>query len=458
MVRRPGRIVHLGQMPRGDPTPELHPDRVALRQRALLLRIVRVGFFVLFATVTILAILDIGPAAEGTVAFGWISLSLDWILVLSTAVGLGVIVVMIDVLTRQRKISTLASIFFGLLVAMLAAVAVARVIDLIATVYDITAPGLLATTKVLVGICLAYLCITTVLQTQDDFRLVIPYVEFSKQLRGQRPMLLDSSALIDARIANLTRTGIIQAPLVIPAFVVAELQRLGDSGDRLKRAKGRRGLDIISRLQSEPSLDVSIDDTPVQAKAVDQMLVDLARSMQATVVTTDVGLSRVAEIAGVRVLNLNDVSNALKPALIPGQAVRIRLIKPGEQPGQAVGYLEDGTMVVAEDGAERIGRDVTLTVTSALQTSAGRLIFARLVTDDSEPTQDPGRPATGALPAVDAPPAPVVPQRAAPARDARAKPHPEPINPAREPANPVPRPPPTRGPRPPRPKGRNPRR
>ena len=128
---------------------------------------------------------------------------------------------------------------------------------------------------------LCYLGITTVLQTQDDFRLVIPYVEFAKQIRGPRPLLLDTSALIDARIADLADTGIIQSPVVIPHFVVAELQLLADSSDKLKRARGRRGLDVIARLQRAAALDVSIDETAVPGKAVDQMLVELARRMPA---------------------------------------------------------------------------------------------------------------------------------------------------------------------------------
>jgi uncharacterized protein YacL len=208
---------------------------------------------------------------------------------------------------------------------------------------------------------------------------VIPYVEFAKQIRGMRPLLLDTSSLIDARVVDLARTGLIQSPVVIPRFVVAELQTLSDSGDNLKRARGRRGLEMTRKLQRDAGLDVTIDESIVPGKNVDQMLVELGREMQGMVVTADVALARVAEIHGVPVLNLNDVANALKPSLVPGEQVRVQLVKPGEQDGQAVGYLADGTMIVAEHASELIGADADLVVTSSLQTSAGRMIFAKPV-------------------------------------------------------------------------------
>jgi uncharacterized protein YacL len=240
----------------------------------------------------------------------------------------------------------------------------------------------------MLGLCLCYLGVTTVLQTQDEFRIVIPYVEFAKQIRGVRPLVLDTSALIDGRIADVAATGLIQAPLVVPRFVLAELQLLGDSGDKLKRAKGRRGLDIVARLQRQGTLDVKLDDTPVHALSVDQMLVELSQKLGGgRLMTTDLALTRVAQIHGVMVLNLHEIANTLKPTLISGQQLLLRLVKHGEQPGQAVGYLEDGTMVVAEAAAHRIGQDTLLLVTGSMQTTAGRLVFARPL-DSSE--MEPG--------------------------------------------------------------------
>jgi uncharacterized protein YacL len=359
----------------------LSPFEAAEVARATALRLTRIGAIVIFVTVIVLSMLSAGPGYTGSL----ITLTQSWPLILGVGLGLGGLVALIDLFTARKKIGFLVSIFLGLLAAMLATAALAYLIDVLAVLYDIPEKhrAVIMLTKVLLGIGLTYLCIATILQTQDDFRLVIPYVEFAKQVRGPRPLALDSSALIDARIADLCSTGIIQVPLVIPRFVIAELQLLADSSDKLKRARGRRGLEVISRLQ-RAGVDLSIDETHVPGKAVDQMLVELARMMPATIVTADVGLNRVAAIHGVKVLNLNDVANALKPSLIPGEQLSLRLLKPGEQPGQAVGYLDDGTMVVAENGANFVGEQVTLVVTSTLQTSAGRLIFGR-VHEDSAP-------------------------------------------------------------------------
>jgi len=360
------------------------------RHRSGLLVILRVAFSAVFV---VMLVLSLFPAASGADPGGRVfgALAPDWHLKLGLGVLLAMVVVLVDVYTPRKKISTLGSVFFGLLVAMLATLAIGRLIDLLATLYAIEgqqAQALLDTIKVFIGISLAYLAIVTVLQTQDDFRLVIPYVEFAKQIRGMKPLLLDSSALIDARISEIGETGAIQSPVIIPQFVVSELQVLADSHDKMKRARGRRGLEMIGRLQRSASLDVSIDETPVPGKSVDQMLIELGKSMPAMIATTDLALTRVARIQGVGVMNLNDLANALKPSFLPGETVRLKLIKPGEQQGQAVGYLEDGTMVVVENGVDRIGEQANLVVTSSLQTSAGRMIFARIA-DDPLPVGEP---------------------------------------------------------------------
>ncbi len=342
------------------------------RQRRLLLRLVRIAFVILFAVITGLSLIGAGLAEDRA--------PLYWPYTLAISIVVFGIIVAADLLTPSKKISTIVSLVLGLLAAMLATAAIGFVFDLLASTWDITGDGLqlLAITKILIGAGLAYLAISTILQTQDDFRLVIPYVEFAKQMRGARPLVLDSSAIIDARIVEVGATGLVQSPVVIPSFVVGELQLLADSGDKLTRAKGRRGLEIISKLQRTATLDVSIDETPIPGKAVDQMLVELARRLPGMVVTNDVALARIAEIQGVPVLNINDLANALKPSVIPGETLRLKIIKQGEQPGQGVGYLEDGTMIVAEDGQSHIGSLVELRVTSTLQTSAGRLIFGRV--------------------------------------------------------------------------------
>jgi uncharacterized protein YacL len=352
------------------------PDPLeAARTRAALMRVVRYVFAALLFIVTLLAMIRIDRSAAGTTE---VVLSLGWYLPLIAAVVLIAVVIAIDVLTPHKKISTISGVFLGLLAGMVATYALTFVIDLLAAVWEVRAPALVSTMKVLTGISLCYLGVSTVLHTQDDFRLVIPYVEFSKTLRGPRPLLLDSSVLIDARILQVAETGFLQAPVAVPRFVLAELQAMADAPDRVKRAKGRRGLDVVSKLQRAGTVDVTIDETQVPGMGADQMLVELARRMPATIVTSDSGLARVSQIQGVPILNLHELSDALRPTLAPGDSVTIRPVRPGEQPGQAVGYLDDGTMIVVEDAEHAIDREVRVDVVSALQTSAGRLVFARL--------------------------------------------------------------------------------
>jgi uncharacterized protein YacL len=369
----------------------LHPAEAAARQRRLLVRAVRVAFLVLMVTLTVLAVirqLDL-KLAESERRLAYVPLLAGAVLLL---IGLG-----IDLLTPRKKIQTITGSIIGILAGLLAAATLGFVVDLLLESWVepaafVQMKPVINSIKLLIGVALCYLGVATVLQTQDDFRLVIPYVEFAKQIRGPRPMLLDTSALIDARILDVGATNILQVPLVIPRFVIAELQQLADSADAMKRTKGRRGLDTISKLQRAPMLDVSVDESIVPGKAVDQMLVELARTMSGLVVTSDVALARIASIQGVPVINLNDLANALKPNVVPGESLSIKLVRPGEQPSQGVGYLADGTMIVVEDGGASIGETVTLTVTSSLQTSAGRLIFGRIGEKSgifSPPPRDP---------------------------------------------------------------------
>jgi uncharacterized protein YacL len=235
--------------------------------------------------------------------------------------------------------------------------------------------GYIGLGKVMVAIILCYLAVSIVLTTKDDFRLVIPYVEFAKQVRGVRPLLLDTSVLIDGRIDTLGQTGFMDAPLIVPQFVIDELQALADSGDKLKRARGRRGLTLVSKLQTNPYVDVSIDNTDLPKQSVDHMLLQLASQQNLRILTTDYNLNKVAQIHGVTVLNLNDLTNAVKSQAIPGEALVVDIVKHGEGAAQGVGYMPDGTMVVVEEAAAHINKSVVLTVTNSLQTSAGRMIF-----------------------------------------------------------------------------------
>ncbi len=387
------------------------------RARATLIRVLRVVVLLLMGAVTLLTVLQIGDDPEGSSR-----VAANWETALVIAIGLAAAVIAVDVFTPVKKISTIGGVFLGLLAGLLAAVAVGFVIELIVETYDLESSRLVGAVKVLTGIALCYLGVTVVLQTQDDFRLLIPYVEFAKQIRGVRPLVVDTSALIDGRIEEIARTGFLLAPMIIPRFVIGELQLLSDSSDKLKRARGRRGLEMVTLLQRNPHLDLTIEDVTVAGKNVDAMIVEHAREVGAAVLTTDSGLARVASIQGVSALNLNDLAAALKPSVIPGETLDIELVRKGEQAGQGVGYLDDGTMVVAENGAGLIGTRVTLTVTSSLQTAAGRMIFGRPegVPAPPESTSDPEQEPETTPARNDDGPAP--PRRADPRRSGRRNP------------------------------------
>jgi uncharacterized protein YacL len=218
------------------------------------------------------------------------------------------------------------------------------------------------------------------LQTKDDFRFISPYVEFSKEVKGLKPIVLDTSVVIDGRIADVVETNILNSQLIMPQFVIGELQGIADSSDKLRRSRGRRGLDILNRLRNNPQVDLKIFDHDLAeftGQPVDLKLVLLAKHLEGRIVTNDYNLNKVSKLHGVDVINLNDVANALKPVCLPGEPLRVRIVKQGEEAGQGVGYLDDGTMVVIEGGRDHVGETVQITVTSVLQTSAGRMIFGR---------------------------------------------------------------------------------
>jgi uncharacterized protein YacL len=220
------------------------------------------------------------------------------------------------------------------------------------------------------------------LQTKDEFRFIIPYVEFSKQIKGGKPLVLDTSVIIDGRIADICDTRFIDTKLIVPRFVLQELQSVADSSDKLKRNRGRRGLDMLKRMQNNPKVELQMHEANLpelrEVQKVDERLVVLAKTLGARVVTNDYNLNKIAQLQGVEVINLNELANAMKSVALPGEVLQVRLVKPGDQIGQGVGYLEDGTMVVVEQGRSAIGQEVSITVTSVLQTPAGRMIFGRI--------------------------------------------------------------------------------
>lgn len=369
-------------------SPRNHDDAPA-SAKSIALLLVRVFFVVLVVVVAALYVLKVNRDAGAPSSTGSPFTNLDISLIVGGALVFSLVVLAIDLATPRKKISTLSGVFLGLLAGVLASVATSFLIDLAAQGYQFDKSPIVPTVKIVLSTVLCYLAVAVVLQTQDDFRLIIPYVEFSKQRRGARPLILDTSALIDGRILETLECGLSQSPVVIPSFVIQELQTLADASDRAKRAKGRRGLDLVSRLQRSPRLVVAIDESDVDGVSVDQRVIDLARREGGAVITTDSGLARVAAIHDVPVVNLNSLAASLRPSVSTGESLSIKVVKPGEQPGQGVGYLEDGTMIVVENGATLIGEEVGVIVTGALQTSAGRLVFARAADADTDTPHTP---------------------------------------------------------------------
>ena len=302
--------------------------------------------------------------------------------VVCSAFGMAIFVLLLDILTPKKKLSALAGVFFGLLVGMLISGALSPAVDVITQAYSIhMIPEAVVAIKWTLGICICYLTISIIMRTKDDVRFVIPYVEFAKQTKGSRPLILDTSVIIDGRIADLCQSKLFDAPAVIPRFVLNELQLIADSADKLKRNRGRRGLDIIKRMQENSKIDIEIDDTAIpeteDVKGVDQKLVVFAKNHNGRLATTDYNLSKVAQVRDVDVVNINDLANSLKAIALPGEIMEVKIIKSGEEADQGIGYLEDGTMVVVEDARNKIGRELVISITSSLQTSAGKMIFGK---------------------------------------------------------------------------------
>jgi len=302
--------------------------------------------------------------------------------ILWSGFGLAAFAFLLEVLTPKRSLAALAGVFFGLLIGIFTSWALSQVLDMVIDIYQIQ----LSVTAVnairwLMGISICYLTISIVIRTKDDVRFVIPYVEFAKQTKGARPFVLDTSVVIDGRLTDLCQSKVFDAPLSVPRFVLNELQLIADSTDKLKRNRGRRGLDILKKMQLDPVIDLEIDEieTPEveSAKGVDQKLVAYSKDCDGRLVTTDYNLTKVAQVRGVDVININELANSLKTVALPGEAMKLKVVKPGEEAQQGIGYLDDGTMIVVENARDKIGRDIYISITSSLQTSAGKMIFGK---------------------------------------------------------------------------------
>jgi uncharacterized protein YacL len=279
-------------------------------------------------------------------------------------------------LTQISAKSLFAGIL-GMVVGLVVSVLISFPISLLPEPYSQVLPFIIAT-------IMCYLGVSVFISRQTDIFQVWSSIS---QRAGDgvggdgltsRTILMDTSVIIDGRVSDIARTGFLPGELLIPRFVLTELQYIADSGDNLRRQRGRRGLEVLSNLQKDPSISVRISDIDVEGtRAVDDKLVILARQMRAPVLTNDYNLNRVAELQGVTILNINELANAVKAVYLPGETLEVRVIQEGREPGQGIGYLDDGTMVVVQDGNELIGDEVNTLVTKVLQTAAGRMIFAK---------------------------------------------------------------------------------
>ena len=236
----------------------------------------------------------------------------------------------------------------------------------------------------LFGLLFTYLGASVALAKRDELEDMSVKLFPKTTARRESFKILDTSVIIDGRIVDLCEAGFLEGTLIIPQFVLRELQQIADSPDPLKRNRGKRGFDVLQRVQRIPGTRVQVEDQDFpHIREVDRKLIELGKSLGGKVVTNDYNLNKVAELSGVPVLNVNELANALKPVVLPGEVVHVHVVKEGKEVGQGVAYLDDGTMVVIDHGKRYIGQPVTATVTSVLQTTAGRMIFARLKDEEA---------------------------------------------------------------------------
>ena len=306
-------------------------------------------------------------------------------LAISIGFLIGVLVVLTDVLLRGFSLRGLSAVSFGLAVGLL----IAYMVHISPLVRE-GDPQILFLVQLGLFLIIPYLCTVIALRGKDEFNLVIPYVRFVPHEVDIPLVVVDTSALIDGRMARVCEAGFLSVALVIPRFVLDELHAVADSADPHKQARGRRGLETLNSLRKINNIDIRIPESDVAKKQdVDAKLVFLAQSMKAKLLTTDFNLAKMAEFHGVHWLNLNVLAKALRPDLAIGERLEVELVKAGKDDGQAVGFLEDGSMVVVSGARMLVGRSVHVEISSVLPSAGGKMIFARLVSEASERNQAP---------------------------------------------------------------------
>lgn len=298
-------------------------------------------------------------------------------LAILVGLGIGVLVVLVDMLLKGFSLRGLSAITFGIGVGLF----IAQLIG-ISPLLETGDPQTIYLVRLGLFVICPYLAAVVALRGKDEFNLVIPYVRFVPHDVDVPLVVVDTSVLIDGRIARVCESGFLTSALVIPRFVLDELRSVADSTDLHKQARGRRGLEVLNELRKIKNLDIRITESEVTKREdVDAKLVFLAQAMRAKLLTTDYNLAKLAEFHGVIWLNLNTLAKSLRPEFMIGERIDVELIKPGKEEGQAVGFIEDGSMVVVNGGRGMIGRSVQAEIISVLPTAGGKMIFARHVAD-----------------------------------------------------------------------------
>jgi uncharacterized protein YacL len=290
----------------------------------------------------------------------------------------GFVVSLAIILLEQgmRRVSTrgLSSAVFGLILGLIMAKLLGEAISLASL-----SASTMSVTRMSLTLIFCYLGMAIALRGKDEFNIIIPYVRLRRQDQIEEVVVMDTSVIIDGRIQDIFKTKFLEGKIIVPRFVLNELQQIADSTDPLKRQRGRRGLEILNSLQNESGADIKLNEEEFpELNEVDAKLVKLAKLLEAKILTVDYNLNRVASLQGITVLNINELANALKPVVFPGEQMQLKLLKEGKEYNQAIGYLDDGTMVVVEDARKLIGQEVRVVVTSVIQTPAGRMIFTKI--------------------------------------------------------------------------------
>lgn len=305
----------------------------------------------------------------------------DYNSIIAAVIGffIGIAIVIFEIFARRASLRGLSSAVFGIVLGLLLAWIFSETLDQFPLPENLPVRTL-DNIKLFVTFIFVYLGLTLGIKGKNEFNLIIPYVRFRRQDLREEGIVVDTSSIIDGRIFDIVRAKFIEAKFIVPRFVLNELHTLADSTDHMKRQKGKRGIEILHSLKQEPNIEIEIFDQTIEgAKSVDEKIIKLAQTLDAKVLTTDYNLNRIAQLQEVKVLNINDLANALKPTFVAGQRMTLKLIKEGKEQNQAIGYLEDGTMVVVEGGKKLIGKTLSVEVTSILQSSSGRIIFTKLV-------------------------------------------------------------------------------